>query len=70
MMPSVETTTPPNTPAPIGPYNHVTKAERIITIGGTAGADQATGQLVSQDVQSQTRQILDKFQGDAVVGRI
>jgi 2-iminobutanoate/2-iminopropanoate deaminase len=60
-MPNVETSTPANTPAPIGPYNHVARVDRFITIGGTAGVDPATGQLAGPDVQSQTRQILDSF---------
>ena len=61
-MPSVETSTPPNTPAPIGPYNHIARVGTFITIGGTAGVDPSTGQLAGPDVQSQTRQILDSFE--------
>ena len=60
-MPRVETSTPPNTPKPIGPYNHIAKVDRFITIGATAGVDPATGRLAGDDVQSQTRQILDSF---------
>ena len=60
-MPSVETSTPPNTPAPIGPYSHIARVGTFITIGGTAGVDPATGQLAGPDVGSQTRQILDSF---------
>ena len=57
----VETSTPPNTPAPIGPYSHIAKVGSWITIGGTAGFDPATGDLVGDDVASQTRRILDSF---------
>jgi 2-iminobutanoate/2-iminopropanoate deaminase len=60
-MPRVETSTPANTPRPIGPYDHVARVGTFITIGGTAGVDPATGQLAGPDVQSQTRQILDSF---------
>ena len=60
-MPTVETTTPPNTPIPIGPYNHVARVGSSITIGGTAGVDPATGQLAGSDVAAQTRRILDSF---------
>jgi 2-iminobutanoate/2-iminopropanoate deaminase len=60
-MPRLETTTPPNTPTPIGPYKHVAKVAGFITIGATAGVDPATGQLAGPDVESQTRQILDSF---------
>lgn len=57
----VETLTPPNTPTPIGPYNHVAKVGAHIWIGGTAGVDPATGQLAGTDVTAQTRQILASF---------
>jgi len=60
-MARVETSTPPNTPAPIGPYSHVARVGSLITIGGTAGVDPATGQLAGPDVASQTRRILDSF---------
>jgi 2-iminobutanoate/2-iminopropanoate deaminase len=57
----VETLTPPNTPKPIGPYNHIAKVGEQIWIGGTAGVDPATGQLAGADVGSQTRQIFKSF---------
>lgn len=58
---TVETSTPPNTPTPIGPYNHIAKAGPLISIGGTAGVNPATGQLAGPDVYSQTAQIVDSF---------
>jgi 2-iminobutanoate/2-iminopropanoate deaminase len=60
-MPTVETSTPPNTPTPIGPYNHVARIGTFISIGATAGVDPATGNLAGPDIGSQTRQILDSF---------
>ena len=57
----VETSTPPGTPTPIGPYNHIAKVGPFITIGGTAGVDPATGALAGPDVEAQTRQILKSF---------
>ena len=57
----VETSTPPNTPAPIGPYSHIAKVGPHITIGGTAGFNPATGELAGPDVYAQTRQILESF---------
>lgn len=59
--PLIETSTPPNTPKPIGPYNHIAKVGQFITIGGTAGIDPVTGQLAGPDVHSQTKQILESF---------
>ena len=58
----VETFTPENTPKPIGPYNHIAKVGQLISIGGTAGVNPATGQLAGPDVYSQTKQILQSFQ--------
>jgi 2-iminobutanoate/2-iminopropanoate deaminase len=58
-MPEVETSTPANTPEPIGPYNHIAKVGSLITIGGTAGVNPQTGQLAGTEIGSQTRQILD-----------
>jgi 2-iminobutanoate/2-iminopropanoate deaminase len=60
-VPKVETSTPPGTPTPIGPYNHIAKVGSLITNGGTAGVDPATGRLSGDDVKSQTRQILASF---------
>jgi 2-iminobutanoate/2-iminopropanoate deaminase len=61
MTPKVETSTPPNTPTPIGPYNHIAKVGSFITIGGTAGVNPVTGQLAGEDIFLQTCQILDSF---------
>jgi len=58
---SVETSTPANTPRPIGPYSHIAKVGPFITIGGTAGFDPATGQLVGPDVYAQATRILESF---------
>jgi len=60
-MPPVETFTPPGTPTPIGPYNHIAKVGPFITIGATAGVDPGTGLLAGPDVAAQTRRILESF---------
>jgi len=60
-MPTVETSTPPGTPKPIGPYSHIAKVGPFITIGGVAGVDPATGRLAGDDVAAQTTAILDSF---------
>ncbi len=57
-MPVVETSTPPDTPTPIGPYSHVAKVGPFISIGGTAGVDPATGRLAGTGTAAQARQIL------------
>ncbi len=58
---TVETSTPANTPAPIGPYNHIAKVDKFISIGGTAGVNPETGKLAGPDVYSQAKQILESF---------
>ena len=58
---SVETSTPENTPEPIGPYSHIAKVGHFISIGGTAGVNPATGQLAGTDVYAQAKQILQSF---------
>jgi 2-iminobutanoate/2-iminopropanoate deaminase len=57
----VETSTPPGTPAPIGPYSHIAKVGQFITIGGTAGFDPASGALAGPDVASQATRILESL---------
>ena len=57
----VATSTPPNAPKPIGPYSHIAKVGPFITIGGTAGFDPVTGELVGADVFTQTTRILQSF---------
>ena len=61
MADTVETSTPANTPKPIGPYNHIAKVGPFISIGGTAGFNPVTGQLAGPDVHSQATQILESF---------
>ncbi len=58
---TVETFTPPNTPKPIGPYNHIARVGSFISIGGTAGVNPTTGQLAGTEAYSQTKQILESF---------
>lgn len=58
----VETSTPPNTMAPVGPYSHIAKVGQFITIGAVAGVDPRTGELAGPDVAAQTIQILNAFE--------
>ncbi len=62
MSPQVELFTPPGTPTPIGPYNHIARVGPFIIIGGTAGVNPETGLLAGADIASQTKQILASFQ--------
>jgi 2-iminobutanoate/2-iminopropanoate deaminase len=57
----VQVFTPPNTPSPIGPYNHVARVGPFLNIGGIAGVNPATGHLAGADVYAQARQILNSL---------
>lgn len=59
----VEKSTPAGAMTPVGPYSHIAKAGQFITIGATAGIDPATGDLAGPDIESQTKQTLDAFEG-------
>jgi 2-iminobutanoate/2-iminopropanoate deaminase len=61
MSPLVDTSTPPGTPRPIGPYSHIARVGSAITIGGTAAFDPVTGALAGDDVAAQTVRILESF---------
>jgi 2-iminobutanoate/2-iminopropanoate deaminase len=63
MAPTVETLTPPNTPAPLGPYSHIARAGQFISVSAVAGMDPATGELVGTDAYSQAKQILRLLNG-------
>ena len=58
---TVETSTPPDTPTPIGPYNHIARVGPFLSIGGTAGVNPVTGLLAGEDAYAQAAQILDSF---------
>lgn len=58
---NVQTITPDNFFAPIGPYSHMTVAGPFIHISGTPGVDPQRGHMAGPDVASQTRQILENF---------
>jgi 2-iminobutanoate/2-iminopropanoate deaminase len=61
-MPDLELFTPPHTPKPIGPYNHVCITGSFISIGGVAGVDPESGALAGDTVYAQAKQILKSFQ--------
>ncbi len=58
----VQTSTPANTPTPIGPYNHIAKVGQFINIGGTAGVNPLTGELAGSTAYAQAKQVLESLQ--------
>ena len=45
-------------PAPIGPYSQAIKAGKIFYISGQIAIDQATGDLITTDIEAETHQVL------------
>ncbi|HEU4797763.1 MAG TPA: Rid family detoxifying hydrolase, partial [bacterium] len=45
-------------PQPIGPYSHAVKANGFVFVSGQTGLDPRTGQMVGQDIKTQTRRAL------------
>ncbi len=51
----------PNAPAPIGPYNQAVLADNTLYISGQIPMDPATGELISGDIQKETRQCMENL---------
>ena len=47
-----------NAPQPIGPYSQGTMAAGFLFVSGQGGVDPKVGQLISGDIEAQTRQVL------------
>ncbi|MCL6275515.1 RidA family protein [Muricauda sp. 2012CJ35-5] len=51
----------PNAPAPIGPYNQAVLIKDTLYISGQIPIDPKTGELVSGDIQNETRQSMENL---------
>ena len=51
-----------NAPAAIGPYNQAIRCGQFIYTSGQIALDPATGELVGDDVQTQTQRVLQNLQ--------
>ena len=49
-------------PQPIGPYSQAIRVGGLIFLSGQVGLDPATGKLVGEDIESQTRQALKNLE--------
>jgi 2-iminobutanoate/2-iminopropanoate deaminase len=54
----IERISPPGAPTPRGPYSPAVRAGDFIFVAGQIPIDPVTGQVVSGDVQAETRQVL------------
>jgi len=48
----------PSAPAPIGPYNQAVQHGNMLFISGQVAFDPATGNLIMDDIQSETTQVM------------
>ncbi len=51
----------PNAPAAIGPYSVATRFQSLVFTAGQVGIDPATGELVADDIVTQTHQVLSNL---------
>src|SRR3989442_11647331 len=51
-----------NAPAAIGPYSQAIRCGKFIYTSGQIALDPASGELVGEDVQAQTQQVLQNLQ--------
>ncbi|GAA4423340.1 RidA family protein [Pontibacter saemangeumensis] len=54
--------TSPQAPAPIGPYSQATLANGTLYVSGQIALDQASGNLISDSIESETHQVMKNLQ--------
>jgi 2-iminobutanoate/2-iminopropanoate deaminase len=50
-----------NAPAPIGPYSQAVSAGNFLFVSGQIALNPATGQLVTDDIKTETKQVMDNI---------
>lgn len=50
-----------NAPAPIGPYNQAVQFGNLLFVSGQIPLDAATGNLVQNDIQAETRKVMENL---------
>ncbi len=50
-----------NAPAPIGPYSQAVAAGNFIFLSGQIALNPATGQLVTDDIKTETKQVMENI---------
>jgi 2-iminobutanoate/2-iminopropanoate deaminase len=57
----VEAFSSPNAPKAIGPYSPAVRAGQLLFVSGQVPIDPATGSLVSGDIRTETRRVMDNL---------
>ncbi|WP_116124460.1 Rid family detoxifying hydrolase [Lewinella sp. IMCC34183] len=55
-------------PAPVGAYNQATLANGVLYVSGQIALDPATGDLLTADIESETRRVLDNLKAIVEAG--
>ncbi|MGN6395352.1 MAG: RidA family protein [Mucilaginibacter sp.] len=50
-----------NAPAPIGPYSQAVAAGNFVFLSGQIALNPATGELITGDIKTETRQVMDNI---------
>lgn len=58
---NIEKITTTNAPAAIGPYSQAIRIDQIVFTSGQIPLDPATGNIIANDIQAQTRQVLENL---------
>ncbi len=59
----IERISPPGVPAPRGPYSPAVRAGDFIFVSGQVPVDPATQKMISGDIATETRQVLNNIKG-------
>jgi 2-iminobutanoate/2-iminopropanoate deaminase len=51
----------PDAPKAIGPYSQAVRAGQLLFVSGQVPLDPATGQIVADDIETQTRRVFDNL---------
>jgi 2-iminobutanoate/2-iminopropanoate deaminase len=52
-----------NAPTPIGPYSQAVKAGNLIYVSGMVAKDPATGNMITGNIQDETRKVMENLRG-------
>lgn len=52
-----------NAPAPIGPYSQAVKLGNMIFVSGMVAKDPVTGNMVTGNIQDETRKVMENIRG-------
>jgi 2-iminobutanoate/2-iminopropanoate deaminase len=50
-----------NAPAPIGPYSQAVEAGNFVFLSGQIALNPATGQLITDDIKTETKQVMENI---------